>query len=541
MQANQTTPTHSPLAQRFTLQELPGRLHKYLRVPPGKIGVQLDAQGRTYLFEPGNWRVATFWQRLWGKGQDSVFGVLPATPFLATIRLQNLLSGDAVLMEALILLTVKVQDPPAFFQQVVLPQQVLPASPIDLSQTPFSEAVAQITRQYSADDLSGAHLQERLSFQAPTLLEAALAALGLQSEGWQVISFWRSDERLTIAQKALQLEEREKELELERQMMGLENQAKLEDFARQLQSVSGMGVAVLGEAPAEQKATVRSDVPSLRSFLQEWLKGLKESQTQGAPWRFFNLLRKKEKEIAPEPLDHRQVRGWMIGRGVWMVFLILVALTLSGVVIWLSGDRNSQGRTELLVVIWAPTLGLLMESLIAIMRKREEIAAAFWTKAGITRLDELSGKDRHKMDELVRRQCSQDLKNACSLLQEARSTVYRQGNTDLALKIKDLERKIEAAQEEVLNPSTSSPPYLHEGRFSASQWQKLLDDEENLLVLSAVLAETVYRFQQQALRKQGDLAASLLDLEESLNAFKHAFSARSQALRYAIGDSAQLG
>jgi hypothetical protein len=530
----------TPLAQRFTLQELPGRLNKFLIVPAAKIGVQMDAQGKARLFQPGRWKVVSFWQRIWGKGQDGVFGVLPAVPFLAEVRLQHLLSGDAVLMESLIFLTVKVKDPLAFFQQVVLPQRVLPASPIDLTQTPFSEAVAQITRQYSADDLSGPYLQERLTLQTTSWLDMALEVLGLQSEGIQIFSFWRADERLTIAQQALQLEEKEQELKLERQMMGLENQATLEDFSRQLQGTLGGGVAVLGEAPAGQKAEEGSTISSAQSLLQAWLKGLKDSQKSSVPWRFFNLLRKKEKESAPDPLELRQVRSWMIGRGAWMIFIFLLALTLSAVVVWLSGGRTFEGKADLLVVIWAPTLGLLMESLIAIMKKREAISAAFWTKAGITHLDELSGKDRHKVDELVRRQCSQDLGQVYSLLQETRSTIYQQGNTDLALKIKDLERKVEAVKGEILNPAFGPPAYLGDAHFSTSDWQSMLDDEENLLLMSAFLAEMAYHFQQQALKKQGDLAAALLDLEERLNAFKHAFSARGRALRFAIGETAQL-
>jgi hypothetical protein len=111
-----------------------------------------------------------------------------------------------------------------------------------------------------------------------------------------------------------------------------------------------------------------------------------------------------------------------------------------------------------------------------------------------------------------------------------RARVYRAGDVDLALRIKQLEQKFEAAHVEVQNLGTGQSPYLTDLNIKTSLWEKMLDYDEHLLVRTAALAEDTHVIQQTF--GQGQPIAELLNqLEGRLDAFGHRFETRGQALK----------
>ena len=108
--------------------------------------------------------------------------------------------------------------------------------------------------------------------------------------------------------------------------------------------------------------------------------------------------------------------------------------------------------------------------------------------------------------------------------------IYQDGNAELALVIRNLEKKVGRAREDVQDPKTGVPPYITDLKISRGLWEDLLDYDERLLVRMSALNADVQTLQQDT--ANGTLNQERLNkIENVLDAFLFHFRNRSQTLR----------
>jgi hypothetical protein len=527
-------PTTLPLARAFMLKQLTGWLGKSLEVPPGRQGISLDSAGRLRLFPPGRQTVLSAFERLAGRGAGLRAGYIPDQGFQAGLKIPNLLSGDSELLDASLLCQVEVADPARFFAELVIPQEQLNTGPIELSGVLASESIAPLAARYEAADLVRGLPTPRLAAELSTVLEPALAALGLRLVVLQWIAFWRAEQRLEIATKAQALEERLKELELDKELAALERQAQKEDFLRQFQDEVELRPVAAAQPPAEPTARTLPPVETLPG----WLVIDAAQENTKRRWRFENLFGGRKKSTEEPHPSRRQIKRFFIWRLVALVFLTALACVFTALMYRMAQNTSSDVKWEVLVILWSPVLTLLVESAVEFFKKREALADNLWQAKGVTALDDLSRDNRQRADRLVREQCAGDLLHVREILQDVRSRVYAAGNELLALRLRELERKVDAHRQDFLNPQFGAAPYMSDLRLTRQAWDNMLDQDEELLARSAQLSNQASELQQKVSSREAldPLGAAL---ENKLDELWHLFANRAQALRSQPAKSGQ--
>lgn len=193
--------------------------------------------------------------------------------------------------------------------------------------------------------------------------------------------------------------------------------------------------------------------------------------------------------------------------------------------------------TNWLLILWAPVALFLIESMVSFLKQREKLQQALWQGPGITYLDDLAGKDRQRMDELVRRECGRELMQARNILNEIRSRVYRQGAEDLSLRLRQLEHKVESGAVRVKDPQFGSPAYLarvdgSKLKIPSQAWLDMIDYDESLIVAASGLSDLAQQLQQELVGADAPPAA-LDPFENRLDTFLHRFETRSRVLKTA--------
>ena len=513
-----------PLARRYALRELPGWWAKYLVVPPGRIGVALDRRGRARTWpEPGRHRVLSAWERLRGQGIGLRTGWVPGQPFEVRVQVPYLLTGDGRLVNAYLVVRARVSDPALFFRRWVVPAGELHQLSLSLDAPEARSALSEETGQYAAEDLirglpREASLHEALRRRLRVLLEPE----GLAVEGIPLMLFGDAEKRIQIAEKWLELRERLQALEMEEKMAAIEQQAeqqgRLEEFVRELEQDLGLKVHLAGPESAPQ-ATKQNLWDALRALVR------------GEEVRHPLLKRLLEKEKAPEPPVPRVPRWWWVPRVAFVAVVWLLALVLTRIIFWWRGAQALTEAPGELIALWFFVLLLTLESVKALYEKRERLAEASWALRGYTRVDDLARQDRTLADRLVREQSAAMLRTLRESLNRLRSQVYREGHTELALRVRSLEREAEHLAEEVLRPDFGRPPYVDDTlRIDKTSWDAMLDDDEELLIQLHKMLERMRRLQQH-FNEQKPWLDDLQDLERALADFRLQFSRRSAALR----------
>ena len=516
---NPTSSPNPPLAQAFSLKELPGWLGKTLLVPPGRQGIALNTAGRVRLFRPGQQKVLSAVERLSGQGAGLRAGYLPAQGFQASLKAANLLSGDNELLDASLLCQVEVADPARFFAEVVIPQGQVKAGLIDLSQALSLETIGALAARYAAADLVRGLPTQRLAGELSAVLEPALGGLGLRLAALQWIVFWRAAQRVEIAAKAQALEERLKELELDKEMAEMERKARREDFARQLQDETAA-------RPVEAVGPTPPPVETMRGWLT--IDTSKESGKRHL--RIEGLLGERKKKTEETPPARRQMQRWLTWRIIALVVLGSIACLITAILYRLAQNASWDVKWEALLIIWGPLLAVFIESAVSFFKKREDLEEIFWQSKGYTVLDDLSRNNRQRADQLVREQTAGDLGHVRQILNDVRSRVYSAGNEALALRLRELERKVDARRNDVLNPQFGAAPYVSDLKISRLVWDSMLDQDEELLAKSAQLSNQASALQQKL--SAGEALDPLgADLENKLDELWHLFANRAHALR----------
>jgi hypothetical protein len=211
-----------------------------------------------------------------------------------------------------------------------------------------------------------------------------------------------------------------------------------------------------------------------------------------------------------------------------MLFVVIIGLVIIRGAVWIT-QRPWTDLLELLVGVAAFVIIALLESGKALFEKYEENNLAEWTGTGVTRLDELVGKDRPAADRLVRQQVSRELEHIREILTDTRSRIYRTGQEDFAVKIRKLESKVQTSRDKGLKADFGQPPYVSPTlNISRKAWDTMLDYDEDLLLHAAALTQAAASLQQ----KIPTLTPTDLEtLEAKLDAFMAAFAARARTLQ----------
>ena len=527
------TPAH-PLAQRFALHELPGWWAKFLVVPPGKIGVAIDAQGRARTWtEPGRHRVLGGWERLRGRGAGLVVGWVPAEPFAARIQVPYLLSGDGRLLHAAFVARVRVTDPVRFFRQHAVPAGVVHQLVLVLDDPEAQTALSEVTGQYLAEDLVQGIPGDGLPASLTRRLQVLLGPEGLEVVHLLLTVFWTTEKRVRIRERWLRLQEKLQDLETEEKMMAAEVQARLESFLREMEADLGVRVQVVGaseeggQGPQSLWAAVRALVRG-EEVRHPWLRRLLE-----------RALEKEERAGLPVP---RVSRWWWVPRTLFILAAWVVGLVGTRLIFWWRGSTALVDSWDLLAVLWAFVLGVTLEGVKALYETRERLATASWVMRGYTRVDDLARQNRVLADRVVRRQSADMLRALQDTLRQLRSRVFRQGEMDAALRLKAVEREVNALVEDVQRPDFGRPPYVDPTlHISKTAWDAMLDYDEDLLVHLHLLLERVRRLQERFFARE-PVEEALQGIEQGLADFRLRFARRSEALRpHAVTDESSKG
>jgi hypothetical protein len=417
---NPTNPSNLPLARAFTLKQLSGWLGKALDVPHGRQGISMNAAGRMRLFPPGRQRVLSVFERLAGHGAGLRAGFVPTQGFQASLKAPNLLSGDNELLDASLLCQVEVTDPPRFFTELVIPQGQVDSGLIDLSEVLSIETIGALAARYAARDLVSGLSTQRLATELFNVLQPALSGLGLRLVNLQWIVFWRAEKRVEIAEKAQALDDRLKELVLDKEMAALERQAKREDFIRQFQEeVEARPVAV--ETPTTGSA---APTPPPVENMRGWLTIDTAKEGGKRHWRFEDLFNRRKKPPEEGLASRRQLKRWVKIQIIFLLGLSSLGCLSTVGFFWIAKAASWNVKWEFFMVIWGPVLGVLMGQAVVFFKKREDLDDLFWQSKGITEVDDLSRNNRQRADQLVREQCAEDMRHVQEILSDVQQRVY---------------------------------------------------------------------------------------------------------------------
>ena len=525
------TENQIPLARHYNLEELPGKKSRQLDVPPGRLGVVITADGALQTYQPGQHTLAAG-----GRGSEVAAGMkvgfVPAAGFNARLKAENLLSRDSALLDASLLCAVEIFDLAGFFTQYVVPRGVIHGDVMDLpAQSAWDILAPGVRRNLAVDLLAGRHGDALMADIRPGL-EPALNQLGLHLDFFHFISFLRSEDRLIAAEQALALEQRLQDVENRRKITAAKSRQDLTDALSEMGIHEEQSVTVHPLHDPEPSADALQ--PTFLSGLTAWVSDLGNKETRRDHFRLGNLFQRKDKAktqttLAPRR-GRRYPRYWWRRHVIWMVFVLLLAIGLTKVVNFLAGDADGSNRWEFYFIVWGAVAGILFDSIKKLFQKYDELQHAYWVDPGTTFVDDLVGQDRAQADVLVRDQTHNDLQTAQSALNDLRSRVFAQGEENLALELRALEKEFANAREMVMNPNLGVPPYVTDLKINRKLWDDLLDYDEGLLVRSSALGEDVQSLVQESTR--GQIGPDKLNqLRASLDALKHHFANRSQALK----------
>jgi len=289
-----------------------------------------------------------------------------------------------------------------------------------------------------------------------------------------------------------------------------------------LELQAGAGEAAGGQPASGADAPAKSGAALLRA-----MQGVRDSA--GRHLNLNSLFRKKEKS-APRPRKRRMPRYWWLGRAMWMLFVVLVAAGLTKVINWLASGAESGDRWGFVLAVWTFAVVTLLESIKALYQKREKLSERYWMAEGDVYIDDLTGNNRQRADALVRQQCALDLNTARRHLNDLRARVYRGGDVDLALRIRQLEQKIDDVIRDVNNPNFGSAPYISDLKIGKPIFEKMLDYDEALLERCSALSDKASTLQKRF--GKGEFQPEMIDQwEADLDVFLHRFASRSRALK----------
>lgn len=528
------------LAARTLLGELEGRVSKQLTVPEGKKGVVIYPDGTSKTFPPGKHEIINPIQRMMGSGVGIQAGYVPDESFPARMTALNLVSNDGELLDVVIGVVCQVEDPVHFFQRNVSERGVLGEDvEFDASHEHIRDELLYLANQYQAEDLIHGKAKEAFSLDLFRILKQYFNGQGVGLLNINLLTFVRSALKVEAQEKLQELNERLLDVELRKQMAAAETQAELNEFLDNLspELKDSMGIHFVSPAEKrEQKPENELRFPltdSQAKMIRRWTT--LEHNPEAMPGlleRLTSSIFKKKKDEKVEKIRKR----WWLGRAIWMTFVFLLTGGLTLIVIALTGSANWLDKIELFIPVWAFGLGAELESVKALFEKRESIAES-WSHSGITQLDDLVKKDHQQIDQLVRRECSREITQIEGIFEDVQSTVFRDGNEDLALTIRQFRRdKLEAAREQLGDPRFGTPVYLQDVKVTKGAREHMWDYDEDLILHVQALSEKAQIIQMRKSSKEIS-AKTVADFERDLDFFMQRFVGRARPLKMKMDGS----
>jgi hypothetical protein len=528
--------THLPAGKVFPLTELPGWLSKTLVVPPGRLGVVVGADGSARTFPVGRHKILSFGERLAGAGGKVLVGYIPVEPFHAQFETQHLLTGDEELIDAGLSARLSIGDPGRYLIEQVAPAGELNQVVVSLENSELKTGIADLARRYTAADLIHGLPTCFIADELQTRLSTALFNQGLKVDTLEVISFWRSDEQVRVAEKVQTLEERLQDLELQKRMAAADTQAQYDDFMHQLQPELGEELGVRPVAPTADGTVNAAARRPVGETLKQWVKPGKAPQPSEQRSLLGRLLSRKEiPQGDVKNTVRRPPRGWWIPRALWIAFLVLAPALVTWVLA--TSDRGfSRDITWGFVTgLWMMVVPILLNAIRLLIEKKEELVLSTWALPGAVRLEVLAKNDRARTDRLVRTQCGNELRRCGEMLADMVTRVYQAGDTDAALRLRTLKQKFQDGEQKVRQPDYGVPVYLETVTITDPAWDVMLDYEENLLLKGAGLSEAVH--QAQSVQTAGsDGQVDPARIEQQLDDFIYTFERRNRVVKEVNGN-----
>jgi hypothetical protein len=554
-----------PLAIVIPIKELKGWLGKRLIIPSQRLGVVIDAGNDVITFPSGSHSLVSPWERLSGKAVGMRVGYIPTEPVSVQVQDAYLLSGDNILIDFNLTATAKIIDPGRFFREVVIPRGEIFQTIIDVSDKRIHAALSSLVQQYAANDMIRGLPTNRLAGNIQIVLNTLLQSQGLAIQSIDLILFWKSEDKVAAQEKILALEERIQDLEIKKKMAQIENQAQLEDFIHQLQpetnvdvgfrpvpvtdsqAVDGSNQTDVLERPIkgitpnvaqpfitgdETKPVEKTALQSnLGSVFYDGLVKLKSAANTVRHWRIEDLFNNKKFSDANTPSrTSAPLPSIVRTRTLYIFGLLVVGVGMTRLAVWLEGQVSSVLLLSFLTGIWGIVGQQIVHSLTKMIERREEIRQADWIQPRESILDDLAGSDRQQTDRLVRQQCGEELAHCRDILNDIRSRVFKNGQVDLALSLRDLERKFDLNSKKTLDNLIGAPSYMDTTlSITRKTWDRMLAYDEDLLCAANAISERAVILQQKA--PEGVNADGVKDLEKQLDTLMHRFIGRSRTLQ----------
>lgn len=522
------SPDPAPLARRILRDDLPGWWAKTMLVPPGHVGLDVVAGVPGPSLPPGKHRV---------RG-DAVLvraGPLACHPFVGDV-----LTGDDQLAEADFLLSLEVAEPALLLSALLGGRWRLTLA--DLEERVAAQAVSPLqdaARQYALDDLCGDEpVRDQIAGQVRSYLTTALQPWGLRVTGVRHLAFRRQADAVVRAQKARELEEALRDEANLRKMGELEDQAQLQDFVRNLAADfnapdlldDGDVAQALEVIQAQPPAEAPGRGQALAAALGRQLRRI-ESRLNARFTQFMRSLGESEVEEIVPLEETKRYRRWY-----WLVtflrfFSAFLSLVVATIIFFMPRYFEDPRVPQFLVTI----LGFLVAAL--------ALASSFWINRRVrvwrmrdialadARLATVSPQRRREADRLVREQLGRELAKVFDNLHDLRQRVYRAGQSDLALALRDVEQETEKVQKEVAHAEHYDSAYFRREQPSDQNLQDMLNFDLALLREGEQLAAR----SRDLSRTDGSDEAGIRSLAEALRHdlrdLRHRFTDRAQYLQ----------
>jgi hypothetical protein len=318
-----------------------------------------------------------------------------------------------------------------------------------------------------------------------------------------------------------ELDARLAEVEMERRMSELETEAEWRDFVRQLEADFGLPEATVQHSVAAS-STEGEPPPSQAAQLRQTVRSYVDGRTAALAARAERLLGRRK------PRQPKIVYWWeRIVPWLKVISTLILVGSLSVYVFSSKGDLGGRLGAIFELACAMPTAFILFISALWMERRaaqeREEAR-------GGGRLLSLARGDREQIDRLVRRQLAEELAAVKRTLQDTRDQVYREGDRDGAVRIKQVEERADRLRRAVEAKIRGQAVYLTEARVSHDALERMLDYDEQLLAMAADLGDRVAELREAVLADES-MGDEVRGLDSDLSTLDHQFQARARFIQ----------
>lgn len=521
----ETNSSTARIGQTYRLKDLKGWLTKHLEVPQGHQGIVIDAEGGAQTYPPGIHKVITGSRRMTGKGAGFRAGVIASSPLALVADTSHLLSGDGQLLDVSLGLVLEVADPVLAFKSAQVAEDGSLLAETDRES--LWRVLQPMLRQYTAQDLAVNLPGDRLLAEILPRMDGLTAGSGLRTQAIRWLAVTPADERVKIAEKLQQLEEKLKDVELEKRLAEAESEAELRSYLGEVQpGLDQVGVRVTSAGPAQGEKP-----------FNRWRAGLRGAAQKGKerPAHILKQLFKKKPDetTSPSRVERPRIpRRWWWNIAMTMLLFLAIGMALTYLVKILTEGAPRASQLEILLAIWTVVVAIELDAAKRLYEKREALAEALWMHPDKSHLDILARNNRQQADTLVRKQASTVFQSIQDKFEDSQSRVFAggQGDTNLAMKVRDLRRKIADLQGKIQDRAFGVPAYMTDLNVTWPAWLSMLDYDEDLLLQVNALDEEAFQLQEKVAVK--GLTPEMLDeFEQDMDHYIHRFAARGRAVK----------